>query len=64
MHPKFADRIARRLTVVKRTPGEGLELVQELADRVMGYAPKDHPDYKQVLTSLAKYKGMGNVKDT
>lgn len=62
MHPKFADRIARRLSVVKQR--DGIEAVTTLANRVMGYCGPDHEDYKQVLACSAKYKGQGTVTDT
>jgi hypothetical protein len=61
MHPAFADRIARRLIVVKRDKGP--MTAAALSDRVMGYAPKGHPDYLSVLERINHYKGKGTVKD-
>jgi hypothetical protein len=61
MNPKFADRIARRITVVKRTKGQAA--AGELATKLMGYAPKGHPDYVAVLSRIDHYKGSGTVTD-
>jgi hypothetical protein len=62
MHPKFADRIARRLSVTKRL--KGITAVSGLAHQLMGYCGEDHPDYILVKQCLAKYKGNLNTVDT
>lgn len=62
LHPRFADRIARRLSVVKRK--EGITAVSGLAHQLMGYCGTEDPDYLMVKEYLAKYKGNLNTVDT
>ena len=61
MHHLFADRIARRISKVKRE--QGSKACVELVNRVMGYAPPGTEDHEQVLARIEywKNKPIGDV---
>ena len=61
MHPKIADRIARRISVTKRR--DGIIKAAELADRIMGEHNKDSLDYQQVMERVVYWRNKPMVTD-
>lgn len=60
MHPRFIDRLARRIVVVKEK--KGTSAAAAVVHRVIGEKP--HEDYPKILERINYWRGNPAVKDT
>ncbi len=62
MHPKFIDRVARRIVVTKRE--DGAEAAAAVAELLMLEYPKGSPVYLEVLARINYWREKQGVRDT